>query len=232
MDVSTVDSIGPVATATEFVAALRALCQRTKLTYRQLEDRARSAGFRLPRSTIASVMAGKGVPREQTVTSFVLACGGDWSAVEMWLAARRRIATSERAVSDLAGAVEAWITTRWPIRQPRQAEVDLAAEVEAWLAARTSALDAGRRAVTSPGVGHEGEQPAVTYSQGRLAEAVADQTSTSRWIGVHRRNKRRAPKLPSMRSRRAGRPYSTGEYPLVNPRRYSTGEYPFVNPRR
>jgi hypothetical protein len=169
----------------------------------------------LSRSTIAGVLSGRSVPRAQTITALVLACGGDRSAVPMWLAARRQILASERAVSDLAGAVEAWLTARWPVRQAKQAEVDLAAEVDAWLAARTST----GQALTAPTVGYEGQQPAVGFSQGRLAEAVADQTGTSRWIGVHRRTRRRAPQLPAVLSRRASRAPTTGEYPLVKARR-------------
>jgi hypothetical protein len=102
----------PVNTPAELVAAMRALHGWAKLTYRQLERRAQLAGDRLPHSTIASALSRNAIPRENTLASFVRACGGDRNAVEVWLAARRRITAADKAVGNLAYAVEAWLTGR------------------------------------------------------------------------------------------------------------------------
>ncbi|MDX3798903.1 NB-ARC domain-containing protein [Streptomyces sp. AK04-3B] len=78
-----------IHTQRELVAVLRLLKDRTGLTYRQLESRARRAGHRLPRSTIASVLARTTLPREEFVTALVRACGLNPAR---WQEAHRRIA--------------------------------------------------------------------------------------------------------------------------------------------
>jgi hypothetical protein len=162
-----------VRTPAEFVAAMRTLRQRAKLTYRELESKAHAAGDRLPRGTIASALSRGRIPHEQTIASFVRACGGDRKAVERWLAARRRVARADQAVIDLATAVETWVTARWQVRAE---QTDLATAVESWLTTR--------RRGTTP-------KPTVAgYAQGRLAEAVAGSRS-GRWRGLHRRPRRR-----------------------------------------
>lgn len=114
MDASSFDMPRPdrVSTPAEFIAAMRALRDRAQLTYRQLERRAQAAGDRLPRSTIAAVLSRDRIPRESTIASFVRACGGDRHAVELWLAARRRVSATDETVDNLAEAVEAWLTKR------------------------------------------------------------------------------------------------------------------------
>jgi len=130
------------------MGALRNLRAWANLTYRELESRATEAGDRLPRGTIASAMSRGVMPREQTIAAFVRACGGDRTAVEVWLSTRRRIAAADQAVGDLANAVESWISSRLPgsrsrkVRKDRPSrkrgtvQPDLATMVEAWLLTR------------------------------------------------------------------------------------------------
>jgi len=93
-------------------------------------------------------------------------------------------------IGDLAGAVNAWLTARWPVRRPDRSTVDLAAAVESWLVARSR--------VRPPEVGNgnvpvdtgESGEDAFGYPGGSLAQAVAE-SSSRRWVGVHRRSRRR-----------------------------------------
>jgi hypothetical protein len=137
-----------VSSAAEFMGALRNLRAWANLTYRELESRATQAGDRLPRGTIASAMSRGVMPREQTIAAFVRACGGDRTAVDVWLAARRRIAAADQKVGDLAASVESWISSHLPgsrsrkVRKERTsrkrgtAQPDLSTMVEAWLLTR------------------------------------------------------------------------------------------------
>ena len=79
-------------TATEFVAALRALRVWSGLTFRELEGKATANGDVLPSSTIAAALGRPTLPREQIVTALVRACGLDEAVVQDWLSARRRVA--------------------------------------------------------------------------------------------------------------------------------------------
>lgn len=215
-----------VTTAAEFMGALRNLRAWANLTYRELESRATQAGDRLPRGTIASAMSRGVMPREQTIAAFVRACGGDRSAVEVWLAARKRIAAADQAVGDLASAVESWISSHLPgsksrkVRKERSSrkrgtvQPDLATVVEAWLLTR-GRFRPDRRLGTvygSRAIGWNRDTVAfyaivpnaaaaqevldvdalledTTYNLGRVAQAAAETTS-SRWVGIHRRSGR------------------------------------------
>ncbi|MET9572431.1 hypothetical protein ABZY34_25420 [Streptomyces virginiae] len=73
-----------------FVGLMRALKDRTGMTYRQLEQQAAHQGTVLPRSTLADVLAGKKLPRPQLVVDFVRVCG-DGDRAEAWLQAWGRI---------------------------------------------------------------------------------------------------------------------------------------------
>ncbi|WFE49060.1 helix-turn-helix domain-containing protein [Micromonospora sp. WMMD1155] len=80
----------------EFVDLLRQLKDRSRLTYRQLEQRATAAGDVLARSTAADVVRRSTLPRPEVVAAFVRACGaGD--QVEAWLRARHRLAVGAYA---------------------------------------------------------------------------------------------------------------------------------------
>jgi len=207
-----------VTTPAEFMGALRNLRAWANLTYRELESRATAAGDRLPRGTIASAMSRGVMPREQTIAAFVRACGGDRSAVEVWLTTRRRIAAADQAVGDLASAVESWISAHLPksrkVRKERTSrrrgtvQPDLATVVEAWLLTRgrfrpdrrVGTVYGGRAvgwnrdtvafyAIVPPGAPLEDVDRLLadtTYSLGRVAQAAAETTS-SRWVGLHRR---------------------------------------------
>lgn len=203
MDASSIDMPRPdrVRTPAEFIAAMRALRSRAKLTYSQLESRAQAAGDRLPRSTIATALSRNRIPRESTIASFVRACGGDRHAVEVWLAARRRIAATDEAVEDLAYAVEAWLKGRARVEKVNGKKADKALD---------RALD---KAMTNGHLDEAASEPdsavaARVYAEGRLAKAVA-QSKGDRWVGVHRKVEPDRPKrwrglVGKLRPRQAG----------------------------
>jgi len=195
-----------VTTPAQFVAALQSLRAWAKLTYGELENNAQAFGDRLPRSTIASALSRGRVPREQTIAAFVRACGCDEKTVQHWLAVRRKIASADQAVGDLAGAVEKWVTTKWRGHGGPSDGADLASEVETWLACRgrmaiqisrqrrSEDAEAARARWADEAAARsqlfDEPLPDPTYGQGRLAEAVAQSTS-NRWVGLHRRPARR-----------------------------------------
>ncbi|WP_406068211.1 helix-turn-helix domain-containing protein [Micromonospora sp. NBC_01638] len=80
----------------EFVDMLRQLKDRSRLTYRQLEQRAAAAGDVLARSTAADVVRRSTLPRPEVVAAFVRACGAE-DQVEAWLRARHRLAAGPYA---------------------------------------------------------------------------------------------------------------------------------------
>ncbi|MEU7572540.1 helix-turn-helix domain-containing protein [Micromonospora sp. NPDC049240] len=74
-----------------FLVALRALKERSGLTFRQLAQRAADNGDVLARSTLADVLSRDALPRPEVLAAFVRACGqGD--LVAAWLRARERLA--------------------------------------------------------------------------------------------------------------------------------------------
>ncbi|MFF3554000.1 helix-turn-helix domain-containing protein [Streptomyces tsukubensis] len=75
----------------ELAALLKDLKERSGLTYRALEEAAARRGDVLPRSTLAAVLGGRGLPRPELLAAFVRACG-EGSRVDEWLEARARIA--------------------------------------------------------------------------------------------------------------------------------------------
>ncbi|RZT77630.1 hypothetical protein EV382_0779 [Micromonospora violae] len=79
-----------------FVEMLRQLKDRSGLTYRQLEQRAASAGDVLARSTAADILRRSTLPRPEVVAAFVRACGAE-DQVETWLRARHRLAAGRFA---------------------------------------------------------------------------------------------------------------------------------------
>ncbi|GGO23543.1 hypothetical protein GCM10011576_44030 [Micromonospora parathelypteridis] len=85
----------------EFVDLLRRLKDRSRLTYRQLEQRAASAGDVLARSTAADILRRSTLPRPEVVAAFVRACGAE-DQVEAWLQARHRLAAGAYAVTSPA----------------------------------------------------------------------------------------------------------------------------------
>ncbi|MFF6846245.1 helix-turn-helix domain-containing protein [Streptomyces antimycoticus] len=87
--------------AREFIAALRALKDWSRLTYRELAARADAAGDILPRSTIANMLGRTTLPREELVAAFVRACGVGAPELTVWLAVRKDLAT--RAAEPGAG---------------------------------------------------------------------------------------------------------------------------------
>ncbi|MFJ1551418.1 XRE family transcriptional regulator [Streptomyces sp. NPDC088246] len=86
--------------AAEFIALLRRLKERSRLTYRQLDERAAELGEALPRSTLAEVLRRETLPRADMLTVFVRLCG-DGPRLEEWLEARERIADGGTGHSDV-----------------------------------------------------------------------------------------------------------------------------------
>ncbi|GGR91351.1 hypothetical protein GCM10010236_52460 [Streptomyces eurythermus] len=130
MDVST-DDVGKldvqgVRDAADLVDLLRELKQRSGLTLRELEERARARGELLARSTVSDMLRGIRLPAPGTVAAFVRACGAHETDVEAWLEARRRAEEgasarpSEPAPDQGPGIVagarrtRSWVTALWP----------------------------------------------------------------------------------------------------------------------
>ncbi|MFJ6936577.1 helix-turn-helix domain-containing protein [Streptomyces sp. NPDC101132] len=72
--------------AAGFVDLMRSLKDRSGYTYRQLEERAAERGDVLPRSTLASVLGGRTLPRPELLAAFVRACG-DEDRMDEWVGA-------------------------------------------------------------------------------------------------------------------------------------------------
>jgi len=235
MDASSFDMPRPdrVTTPAEFIAAMRALRDRAQLTYRQLERRAQAAGDRLPRSTIAAALSRDRIPRESTIASFVRACGGDRHAVEVWLAAHRRISAADEAVSNLADAVEAWLTGR-----PRPGGHHGSgghSHAGGGKSNSTISVTFGHEFTQRPELtqfsedphsafgtdlsapGPDGAAASRVFADGRLANAV-DQAKGDRWVGVHRRSKsdRWRTLVKRLRASRVGDP-ATAPAPVMSP---------------
>ncbi|MGW6391552.1 helix-turn-helix domain-containing protein [Streptomyces sp. NPDC055103] len=87
--------------ATEFVACLQMLKDRSGLTYRELAARAEARGEVLPRSTVANMLARATVPREELLLTFVRACGVGPGDLQEWQAVRKELAV--RGVYEPAG---------------------------------------------------------------------------------------------------------------------------------
>ncbi|MFI6925782.1 helix-turn-helix domain-containing protein [Nonomuraea spiralis] len=92
----------------EFMAAMRRLKAWSGLTYRQLEERAETAGEVLPRSTLASALERQRLPRPALVEAFVRACGCDHDTVAAWAALSRRLAeaTDVAETTEVAGVAD------------------------------------------------------------------------------------------------------------------------------
>lgn len=172
-DASSFDMPRPdrVNTPAEFIAAMRALRAWAKLTYRQIEDRAREAGDKLPHSTIATALSRNRIPRESTIASFVRACGGDRKDVEAWIAARKRINSNT---------------------EEEKPDTNLAYAVEAWLISRSKLTTQEIRTLSTEEIETHSQSVELTssYSAGTLARAVAE-AKGERWVGLHRRRPQR-----------------------------------------
>ncbi|MDN0197314.1 helix-turn-helix domain-containing protein [Streptomyces sp. S.PNR 29] len=86
--------------AAGFVASMRQLKERARLTYRELEERAAANGDVLARSTLADILRRTNLPRPEVLAAFVRACG-DGQRLGAWLDARDRIAAGAAAVPGL-----------------------------------------------------------------------------------------------------------------------------------
>ncbi|MGX8909428.1 DUF2690 domain-containing protein [Streptomyces netropsis] len=106
-----------VRDAAEFVAAMRELKARSGLTYRQLEERAAARGDVLARSTLADALRHDALPRVETLTAFLRACGEEHNA-GAWLEARKRLCVAEVAPP---GGPDRGRPSRWRTRSFRVA---------------------------------------------------------------------------------------------------------------
>jgi hypothetical protein len=94
-----------VHTAAELNAELRELKARSRLTYRQLEERAAQQGELLPRSTLADVLRNGSLPRPDLLAAFIRACG-EGDDVDEWLAARQRAAGASASGEEASASGE------------------------------------------------------------------------------------------------------------------------------
>ncbi|MFB9906107.1 hypothetical protein [Allokutzneria oryzae] len=86
----------------EYVTLLRALKDRSGLTFRQIERQAESLGETLPRSTAASMLTRTTLPRAELVSALLKACGENDETVRAWLHAYDRLASQAPARSQAA----------------------------------------------------------------------------------------------------------------------------------
>ncbi|MGW8556691.1 RICIN domain-containing protein [Streptomyces tubercidicus] len=82
-------------TPAEFVRVMRAMKDRSGLTYRQLAVRAEGRGDVLPTSTLAGALSRGSLPRPEVVEAFVRACGGSPEDVDRWLGAHRDLSRGD-----------------------------------------------------------------------------------------------------------------------------------------
>ncbi|MDJ0461236.1 hypothetical protein [Streptomyces sp. H27-C3] len=91
--------LGDAQDAAAFMELLRRLKKRSRLSFRQLEQRAADADDMLPRSTLYNMLARDVPPRPELLTAFVRACG-DGDRVPEWLAAWDRVAGPAPGTTD------------------------------------------------------------------------------------------------------------------------------------
>lgn len=75
----------------KFIGLLRLLKQHSGRTLRQLEEKAAEQDSVLPRSTVADMLRGTGLPRPELLAAFVRACD-DEQRLAQWLRVRERLA--------------------------------------------------------------------------------------------------------------------------------------------
>jgi hypothetical protein len=164
-------------TPAEFVAAMKQLRLWSGLTYRQLEGKAKAAGYVLPSSTTATMLGRSTLPREAVITAFVHACGLDAEAEGRWIVARRRIAS--RPQEPPAPAPEAVTPTPTPALQrkppwrlliPVAAVILIAGVVVAVLT--NTGSSPGPSASPPPTDAPAGRQPAAGWSRIRPAHTM------------------------------------------------------------
>ncbi|MFF7362741.1 helix-turn-helix domain-containing protein [Streptomyces sp. NPDC008125] len=78
----------------ELAVAMQQLMEWSGLTLRQLEQMAEVHGDVLTHSTLTEVLRRQSLPRPETLTAFVRACGAG-EQVNLWLEARRRISARD-----------------------------------------------------------------------------------------------------------------------------------------
>ncbi|MEW2579327.1 DUF2690 domain-containing protein [Streptomyces syringium] len=113
--------------AVEFVAAMRQLKARSGLTFRQLEERAAARGDVLARSTLADALRHDALPRVETLTAFLRACGEEHDA-GAWLEVRKRLSVADVPPGEPApGRPSRWRTRSFRVATAAAVAVLLAA---------------------------------------------------------------------------------------------------------
>ncbi|MDJ1136964.1 helix-turn-helix domain-containing protein [Streptomyces iconiensis] len=112
------------------VDLLRKLKQRSGLTLRELEERARARGVFLARSTVSDMLRGTRLPSRETLAAFVRACGAPETDVHAWLEARQRaedgVRPSDQAPAPDPADAAGTVRTRSKAVAPRLGRLRLA----------------------------------------------------------------------------------------------------------
>ncbi|MGW2559475.1 RICIN domain-containing protein [Streptomyces sp. NPDC001514] len=148
--------LGEIDELPAFMELLRGLKEDSRLSYRQLEERAAEAGDVLPRSTASSMLSRDVAPRPDQLAAFVKACG-EGQRVAEWLQARDRIAGGPE--TEVAGTQP---PRRGPlIRRPRRIAA-LAVSVAVLVLAAVGI----RMLTTADSPGNSRDRPAASASSG------------------------------------------------------------------
>jgi tetratricopeptide (TPR) repeat protein len=138
--------LSAVISPAAFVALLNEVRVSAGLSYRDISRRARQAGQALPSSTVWNILAKPLLPRAETLTVYLAACGLGPAEIEDWQATRTRLTMPPKP--DLPPVIPA--VTPAPVRglaaQPRQLPPDVYGFVgrQAELATLDGLLDGAR----------------------------------------------------------------------------------------
>ncbi|TQE20114.1 peptidoglycan-binding protein [Streptomyces ipomoeae] len=149
--------------AATLVELMRRLKDQSRLTYRQLEERAAERGEALARSTLADVMRRDTLPRPEVLAAFVRACSGSHE-VEAWLKARDRIVSGDDPQSDTATPVR----VASPLRRAHLTSVAVVVALLtacAWLWAAEDANERPEGTVAAVGPSGSGRQSLLLSEQ-------------------------------------------------------------------
>lgn len=168
------DSIDPTAarTAEEFALCMRLLRARAgQPSLRDLEQRARRRGRRLPRSSVSDALSGMRLPRRELMLGLIQACGIDPAADTRWLRTWERLAGP--------GGPDAAPPAADPAATVGLAEVHALVDAQRVLAdaaqaRRIADLEiAELKATAQREVGHQLAQAAAALRQARLSAELA-----------------------------------------------------------
>lgn len=169
---------GAARNVAEFALCLRQLRARAgHPSLRDLEQRARRRGGRLPRSSVSDALAGRRLPRKELVLDLIRTCGIDPAVDARWIRAWNRIA-------DPAGA-DAPASPADPSVRVGRAEVDALVEAERILADAAQARRiadieiAELKATARQQAEHQLSRAARSLRQARMSAELARDASTT-----------------------------------------------------